>query len=111
LSDDRIIIRKQHGAFWAHGTPWHGDALSASPASARLDRIYVIRHAQTNVTRRLAASRAASELLVRSFPTFWDADGMGFTLGFLAEMTQEIPCYELGFVPDGSVVDFLRQAA
>jgi len=33
---------------------------------------------------------------------------MDFTLGFLDELVQEVPGYELGFVPEDSVVDFVR---
>jgi len=47
-------------------------------------------------------------LLVRCFPPLWDAEGMRFTLDFCAHLVGEVPCYELGFVPDGSVVDFVR---
>ena len=30
LSDDRIILRRDGGQVWMHGTPWHGDAGIAS---------------------------------------------------------------------------------
>ncbi len=34
---------------------------------------------------------------------------MAFTLSFLEEMANSLPCYELTFVNDRSVVDFVRQ--
>ncbi len=43
-------------------------------------------------------------------PPLWDADGMAFTLDFLNAMVQEISCYELAFVPDERLIDFLQCA-
>jgi len=108
LSDDRVIVRQKEGRFWAYGTPWHGDARAASPEGALLERIFIIRHAAENTTTPLALADVASRLLVRSFPTFWDAPGMAFTLEFLEKLSQAVPCYDLGFVPDASVVDFVQ---
>ena len=108
LSDDRVIVRKREGRFWAYGTPWHGDVPVASPEAVPLERIFIIQHADENRVVPLTPFDAASRLLVRSFPTFWDAEGMAFTLEFLGELSQAVPCYELGFVADESVLDFVR---
>jgi hypothetical protein len=108
LSDDRVIVRQREGRFWVYGTPWHGDARVASPDAVPLERIFLIQHANENTAVPLNPLDATSRLLVCSFPTFWDAEGMAFTLKFLDELSQTVPCYELGFVPDESVVDFVR---
>lgn len=108
LSDDRIIIRKMDGRFWIYGTPWHGDAGVCSPERARLERIFFLSHAGENRVEKIEGIDAASKLLVRSFPTFWDKKGMEFTLRFMGELTEEIQCYDLGFLPDESVIDFIK---
>lgn len=108
LSDDRVIVREREGRFWAYGTPWHGDARAASPEAVPLDRIFVIRHADENRATPLDPLDAASRLLVRSFPTFWDPAGMAFTLQFLGRLCRAAPCHELGFVPDGRAVEYVR---
>jgi len=109
LSDDRVIVREQEGRFWAYGTPWHGDAGFCSPESVPLDAMFVIRHGGENSIMRLEEVRqVVSSLLVRSFPTFWNAEGMAFTLGFLERMSQGVPCYDLGFMPDKSIVQLVR---
>ena len=108
LSDDRIIVRQREGRFWVYGTPWHGDARVASPEAVPLERIFIIQHASENKAIPMSPFDATSRLLVRSFPTFWDAGGMAFTLEFLDELSQAVSCYELGFVPDETVVDFVR---
>ncbi len=108
LSDDRVIIRKHEGRFWIYGTPWHGTAGCGSPEAVPLTRIYFLKQALENKLLALKPVNAYTKMLVRSFPTYWNSAGMDFTLGFLDELVQEVPCFELGFVPDNSVVDFVR---
>ncbi len=108
LSDDRIIVRKKKGKFWIYGTPWHGDAKVYSPERAPLKKIFFLKHAENNSIKKISPADAVSRLIVCSFPPFWDKKGMGFTLKFCAELAQKINCYELGFVPDETVLDFVR---
>lgn len=108
LSDDRIIVRRMEGRFWMYGTPWHGDAKASSPEKVPLEKIFFLRHAKMNKVKRIEGIAAASKLLVCSFPTFWDKKGMEFTLGFIDELTREVPCYELSFVPDERVLDLVK---
>ena len=108
LSDDRIIVRKMGGRFWMYGTPWHGDAKACSPEKVPLEKIFFLRHAKINKVKKIEGIAAASKLLVCSFPTFWDKKGMEFILGFIDELTREVPCYELSFVPDERVLDLVK---
>lgn len=107
LSDDRIIIRNMDSKFWIYGTPWHGDAKACSTERASLKKLFFLKHAKNNSIRKIEPLDAASRLIVCSFPAFWDKQGMKFTLKFCAKLAQDIPCYELGFVPDKSILDFL----
>ncbi len=108
LSDDRIIIRRIDGRFWMYGTPWHGDAKVSSPEKAPLEKIFFLDHAKKNSIKKMTPIEAASRLMVCSFPTFWDKKGMEFTLEFIDKLVTEVPCYELGFVPDKTVIDFVK---
>jgi hypothetical protein len=108
LNDDRIIIRKINKRFWIYGTPWHGKAKVLSPGKAPLEKIFFLRPAGKNVINRLGAGEAVSRLMVCSFPTFWDKKGMEFTLNFCAELVEKIPCYDLGFVPDETVMELVK---
>jgi hypothetical protein len=109
LSDDRMIIRNIDGRFWMFGTPWHGDAKVASPEGVPLGRIFIIKHSPKNYASRLRANDAASALFVRCFPTFWNSSGMAYTLNLLGEIAEQVPCYELGFVPNETILDFVTK--
>jgi hypothetical protein len=108
LSDDRTIVRKIDGQFWIYGTPWHGDAKVSSPGRAPLEKIFFLKHAEKSEIKKMSLIDATSRIVVCSFPTFWDKKGMEFTLGFIDELVTEVPCYELGFVPDKTAIDFVR---
>ena len=51
---------------------------------------------------------AVSMLLTRSFPPLWDQKGMDYTLGLLDRMASKLPCYELHFLLDKRIIDFVR---
>ncbi|MFC2053429.1 hypothetical protein ACFLV7_03905 [Chloroflexota bacterium] len=108
LSDDRVIIRKQGEQFMIYGTPWHGEARFLSSQSALLSQIYLIDHSDKNQFLSLKPKDAYTRLLVRSFPTYWNSSGMEFTLDFIKQIVNAIPCFEYGFVPDEGAVDFIR---
>ncbi|MDP2659422.1 MAG: hypothetical protein Q8R28_01655 [Dehalococcoidia bacterium] len=107
LSDDRLILRRKTDGFGVYGTPWHGEASFSFPGGAPLDRTYFMVQALANKARALSRSEAATRFLVHCFPTFYDATGMERTLSFIEDLCREVPCFELGFVPNDSVLDYL----
>jgi len=108
LSDDRIIVRRQDGAYRMYGTPWHGDGYYALPDSVPLRRLFFLHHGPENCLRELSATEAVVRLMTCCFATFWDREGMSFTMSFLSDLARTLPCYELTFMPDRSAVDFVR---
>jgi hypothetical protein len=107
LSDDRIIVRKSGGDFRIYGTPWHGEAQFVSPRGVNLKKMFFLRHAEQNEILALNGVESVQQLLKCSFPPFWDAKGMNFTLDLFSELATAVPCYELDFKPDKSVIDFI----
>ncbi len=108
LSDDRVIVRMIAGDLTAFGTPWHGQAGHSSPETGQLRRIFFIEHAEKNWVKKLSRTETVSNLVARSFPPLWDRDGMIRTLEFADILSQQIPCYALGFVPDDRIIEFVR---
>ena len=124
LSDDRIIVRRDEdksevvtpcGRAGAHedkkkgmrmyGTPWHGEAMYASPGSAPLTRIFILEHGHGNVLTRLSPSHAVAELFARSFVPFHRHEYVDAALDFLQELVGSVPCYHYSFEPDQRAVD------
>ena len=111
LSDDRVIVRRHDGAFWMHGTPWHGEAPLASPAKARLSGVFLLRQDVTHDFREISRASAAARLFAASFPSFYDASALTRSLEFLDTLTTAVRCGELGFAPAPSLLDFVRGVA
>jgi hypothetical protein len=109
LSDDRVILRAHDDGIWVYGTPWHGDAHVACPGRAPLRTIAFLQHGVENCAVRLAPVQAALGLLIRGFLPFWDHAGMGFSLDMMDRVCRAVPCYDLSFVPDASIVEYVRR--
>jgi hypothetical protein len=108
LSDERIIVRKEDGALWMYGTPWHGDGYIANQGRARLSRIFFLRHGACNELVPVPRTQAVARLFSCGFAPFHDAAGLDFSLQFLDEVSRLCPCDELRFLPDRSALDFVR---
>jgi hypothetical protein len=108
LSDDRTIVRKKGDHFWMYGTPWHGEGKFGSPGSVRLDQIFFISHGEQNLIKNRNNVFAVTQFLKCSFPPFWDAEAMQYSMELFSDLTQSVPCRELAFKPDGGVVEFIK---
>jgi hypothetical protein len=108
LNDDRIVIRHKENRFWMYGTPWHGEYTGVSAKGVPIEKIFFLKHSESNSVEKINGAVASSMVLARSFPPLWDAEGMRFTLDFCSQLVSAVPCYKLDFVPDSSIVDFIR---
>ena len=91
-----------------YGTPWHGEAMFASPNSASLTRIFVLEHGHGNAITRLTTSHAVAELFARSFVPFHRHEYVDSALVFLEELANAVPVYRYAFEPDQGAVEKIR---
>jgi hypothetical protein len=111
LSDDRIIVRPDNSAgglsraMRMYGTPWHGDAMYASPESAPIKRIFVLEHGNGNKLTQLSPSEAVAELFARSFVPFHRHEYVESALQFLDQVAASVPCYRYLFEPNDAAVE------
>jgi len=108
LSDDRIILRAMNGNLWMYGTPWHGDAGIASTARAPLKGIYFLEKGLRNELFPQKASIALGRLVSCGFLPFYDRRGLDYTLTFFEKVLEMVPSYELRFLPNKGVIDFIH---
>ncbi len=110
LSDDRLVVRPDGDGFRVWGTPWHGEARFASPASGRLAGMYFLRHARQTRTTRLSPGEASLRLASDCFQAGWPREGLTHLLDLCARLAEGIPCHDLAFRPDPSVFQILGLA-
>jgi hypothetical protein len=107
LSDECLIIKKNKDQFWAYGTPWHGENLF-SQDKCSIKKIFFIEHAKENFLDRKNALMAVVSFFGESRHQLWGKSTMQLTMDFLAELSKKIPCYRLGFIPNKSIIEFIK---
>lgn len=108
LSDDRTIVRKKNGHFWMYGTPWHGEGKFGSPGCVKLNQVFFIKHGKKNLIKNKNNILSVTDFLKCSFPPLWDAQAMNYAMEFLNDLVQTVPCRELSFKPESSIVEFVN---
>lgn len=110
LSDERIIIRKIGDRLFLCGTPWHGTSRAVNRQVVSLDRLYVIRHgAGAHRVRRLSSIEMCRLGLQQCFLPHWDREGMTKTVDLFSELAGRIECYDLAFLKDPGIIEFLQE--
>jgi hypothetical protein len=104
INDDRIIIRKRGAAYSAYNTPMYYNDI---PKKTSLDAIYLISHSPENRMRKLTGATAVSRVLAFCIQNNYTGYFIQNQLAFLSELCAHIPVYELGFVPDTTIVDYI----
>lgn len=110
LSDDRLVVRPEGDGYRVWGTPWHGEARFASPQQGPLATIYFLRHASETRLTALPPAEAGLRLAGVCFQAGWPRDGLAHLLDQCARMATSVPCFELAFRPDASVLAALDLA-
>lgn len=110
LSDDRVVLRSAADGLWMYGTPWHGEEPLASPGRVRLAGVFFLKHHDRHEMASVARLDAVARFFAASFPPFHDAHALDFTLAFIDSVVTRIPCFELRFAPDATVLDLVRRA-
>lgn len=108
VSDDRVILRESGGQWRMYGTPWHGDAELASPSSAPLAAIYLLQQAPATRVVDVGRAAAAARLFGCTFPLFYDARALAFTVDCIGRVTADVPVRVLEFTPDASAIEAVQ---
>jgi len=108
VNDDKVIVRNIQNRYDLFGTPWHGEGGWALPNSAPLKRIFILKQAPKNEVKDLSPATAVGKLFARAFLPLWDSKAVSYSLDFFEKLCQSVPVQELGFLPEPSIVDFVR---
>jgi len=105
LSDERVVVRTDHDRITVWGTPFHGDAILASPRSGDLAGVFFLHHAPAHAAVPAEPSLAAAHLMSCAFVPFYDPQAIAKTFDAVDRAIRSVPCYDLWFAPDPSVLD------
>jgi hypothetical protein len=111
LSDERVVLRTDGDRVIVWGTPFHGDAILASPASAELAGIFFLRHGDRQSVVPIEGARARAQLMSCAFLPFYDPRAVASTLDAVERALRSAPAHEFFFVPNSSALDFVSDWA
>jgi hypothetical protein len=110
-SDDRIVVREVNGKWMMYGTPWHGTFARIKPEGIEIAGMFFIEKTDKHELDRIQPEAALRRLLPVTFGTWWLPERMQEHLNFVERVAKQkqFPLCRLGFAPDASVVDFVRE--
>jgi hypothetical protein len=111
LSDERLVVRTDGDLPLVYGTPWHGDAEIASPASGPLGGVFLLRQATAHAATLLPPPIAAAQLLSCAFLPFYDPRAVAHTVDAVERIVASTTVSVLSFAADPSIVDFVTTIA
>ncbi len=106
INDDRLVIRKMNGQFFVYNTPMYYVDISKK---APLNAIYLISHFPENKAKKLSGALAVSKVMAFCIQNNFDKSFINKRLEFFSDLCSVTPIYELGFVPDESVVSYIAE--
>jgi len=104
INDDRLMIRKMDVGYFVYNTPMY---YSDIPKKAPLNAIHLISHSPENKIKKLSGALAVSKVLAFCIQNNYDKKFIRNNLDFLSELCNHVPVYELGFVPNIGIVNFV----
>ncbi len=107
VSDDRIVVRRQSGAFTGYGTPWPGEARVAANRRAPLGGILFLEQADINAIRPLAPAEALERLLPVVSVPWYEPELFPDVLTFCGELVEQLPVNVFCFRRDAAAADVL----
>ncbi len=106
INDDRLIIRRENNEYFVYNTPMY---YADMPKKTKLWSINLISHSPKNRMRKLSGALAVSKVLAFCIQNNFDKSFIESNLAFISGLCSAIGVYELGFVPDRNVVDFVLE--
>jgi len=105
INDDRLILRFNGENMVMHNTPMY---YRDNPRSAVLNNIFLISHSPSNWAKPLKGIAAITRLMAFCIQHNYDKRLVNNQLTNLATLSQNVSIFEMGFVPDSNVVNYIK---
>lgn len=63
INDDKPIIRKQNGIFYAYGTPWQGKSNIGNNIKAPVKAVFILQRGKENICKRVKTGEVFKQIL------------------------------------------------
>jgi len=105
VHDDRLILRKKDNSIFMYNTPVYHDE---KPAKAELTSLYIIEHGPKNKITPLDHTEAMTAVMANCIQHHWNIDLIENLTEAILVLVKTVDIKKLEFVPDSTVVSFIR---
>ena len=109
LNDERIILWQGQEGWRVSGTPWSGMLYEVASLTQPLAGVCILNKATVNQFTSWASEKMLTHLLPEVFFPIWDFGRTKGLVETVSRLTQEVPCGELSFRNDASVLEYLEE--
>jgi len=106
INDDRLVLRKIDNSWKVYNTPMF---YKEKPQSASLFKLFLISHGKKNEAHKLSGASALASLLAFCLQHNYDSKIVQKNIGLVNDLLQNTAIYNLAFLPDNSVVNFIEK--
>lgn len=115
FNDDRAVLTVEKNVPYFYNAPWAGTLFAkcrlGEGDGTKLGGIFFLYQSKANSARKLGKVEAAAKIFKNSFPVFWEEHALNYVIGICSDIAASVPCYDLEFVNDESVVGFIKKEA
>ncbi len=104
VNDDRLILRKEHDAWYVYNTPMF---YGAAPQKGKLHTLFFPYHAPVNKLELLGGVAALSKLLAHTIHHGHNKAHVQHHMEIATALISQIPCHKIGVVPTEAVIDYI----
>ncbi|MFC2086755.1 hypothetical protein ACFLSA_01130 [Bacteroidota bacterium] len=104
INDDRLIIRRIDGVYYMYNSPM---LYPVQPIKARVDFVFLLRQSNENYFFQVNGSEAVTRLFLSIIQHNYIKELVLKKMEIVRQLCADIPVYELGFLPDESIIDFI----
>ncbi len=108
LGDERLVVRREAGEWFAYGTPWPGMGFRCNNERVRISRVFFIRHGSEHEIIEQGPALYFNELFTQVFSSFWNLEALDQITRTCQKAVEEIPCRLLAFAKAPDVTGFVR---
>jgi len=113
LNDELVIISKVNGHYFVGSTPFRGDFKDNVNFTAPIIGLFLIKHGKKNMIRKISkmefVTRFVNEVVYSDSLLSTDKKNtLSEMMDFCADIADKVPFYELQFLPERSLWDFIN---
>lgn len=108
ISDDRLILVKKGDKFYAYGNPFDTKIERNLNNGIEVTKILFIEHGVQNSISKLEKKETLIRLLKICMLPYDNCYALGWGMDYVNDLATKVPCYTLPFVPESSIISFIK---